>query len=201
MLMWVPTGQQHVSAHVSNIEIGGCGGNLWCAADLTVRSACVCTPVCSQPCVFKTVSLWERAQRPDCNAKQLERTCRFRLHCNQVMLPKRIRVEVVSALCGVSSCCAIFWFLGDVLAEKLNDLKQRRAEMRAANRALAKQEKNAKNNVTASPYFPACAAAGVAEEGLGCLFAFCVCGEVQMIWRRLMPFHLRVIAAKARGRM
>ena len=47
-------------------------------------------------------------------------------------------------MCGVSSCCAKCWFLGEVLAEELNDLKQRRAAMRAANRALAKQEKNMK---------------------------------------------------------
>ncbi|CAK8998314.1 unnamed protein product, partial [Durusdinium trenchii] len=139
-----------------------------------------------------------------------------------------------------------------VLAEELNDLKQRRAAMRAANRALAKQEKNMKKRrggaavvaagggdgaesllcekipgivavyarvtlggggaaVVAAgggdgaesllrekipgivavyarvtftghgappPNLPAGAAAGVAGEGLDCLFAFCVCGAL-----------------------
>ena len=38
-----------------------------------------CVRACPQPCVFKTVSLWERAQRPDCNGQQLKRARRLRL--------------------------------------------------------------------------------------------------------------------------
>ncbi|CAE7552447.1 unnamed protein product, partial [Symbiodinium pilosum] len=58
-----------------------------------------------------------------------------------VTAPKRARAQAEKVAFGLS---AIYAAPRQVLAQELDDLKRRRVQMRADNRALAQQEKNLK---------------------------------------------------------